>query len=397
MPDFGLLIDRRDELKDIPGIHIILIGVSEYDFLPSEDEGPGYGFKALLKLQTGAVSAVKICHKLIELDAANRLYCPIKTLRILLAPSEIEKPLIDPDVLAKAGPADIATIGKAMMRWRKDATGNEKDQTLFYYCGHGLSNAPSESIMLASDFLDDMVEPKMRNTFQLANILDGMVPNEEQKSIAATQFYFVDSCRDRPEALGNAMIRDPGLIFEPKLGITDYRTTPVFFSTFPGSMAIGLAGKPTPFAEALIWALDNGCEVQTWIPELQKSGLPVTPQSLRAAVKLKMPNATDFQTTNKISASTLCFVESPPNCDVRVSIVPDKFRNEISKIHFCNCDGITLEGKDYSLKSDPTNFVVRVGVFRFEAEFLDGQKAKSRSNPEQLTVGRTEPVFIIVG
>jgi hypothetical protein len=71
--DPSLIVDRSTELGATPGLHAIIIGVSEYQFLPGVEETPGVDFAALQKLQSSALSAWLMAQKIIALDKEKRL------------------------------------------------------------------------------------------------------------------------------------------------------------------------------------------------------------------------------------------------------------------------------------------------------------------------------------
>ena len=73
MPDAdpSLVVDRRTSVAG-PGLHAILIGVSDYTFLPPADEPPGEGLAALKKLGSSALSAFRFREKLEALRKLKR-------------------------------------------------------------------------------------------------------------------------------------------------------------------------------------------------------------------------------------------------------------------------------------------------------------------------------------
>src|SRR5687768_1323427 len=117
--DPSLVLDRRKALTGKPGLHAILIGVSDYPHLPAADEPGGDGLAALKKLESPALSALRLHDKLIDLDADQRLPRPVKTIRMLNSPSptEIAK---EPALEGKGIPATRLNIKQALKAWRQD-------------------------------------------------------------------------------------------------------------------------------------------------------------------------------------------------------------------------------------------------------------------------------------
>ena len=79
-----LLFDRRTELGNSPGTHALVVGVSDYEFLPSHDKeaDPVFGLRGLA---SGALTAYRVAEWLLK--SKDRLAAPLATLRLLVAPS----------------------------------------------------------------------------------------------------------------------------------------------------------------------------------------------------------------------------------------------------------------------------------------------------------------------
>src|SRR5436305_1126540 len=145
-----LIVDNRGTTgAEIPGIHVLIVGVSDYLNLPDEDDLPHPEWK-LNKLTCASSSAYAI----FDWVRKNRLRLPIKTIRLLLSPSQIEVGKI-PDLATLAPRANRQNFKDAARAWRTDASSNQADMTIFYFSGHGMQRGPEEGVLLLDDFLSD--------------------------------------------------------------------------------------------------------------------------------------------------------------------------------------------------------------------------------------------------
>jgi hypothetical protein len=319
----SLILDRRAALAGKPGLHAVLIGVSDYAHLPSADDPPGEGLAALRKLRSSSLSAYALFRKLEALDAEGRLVRPLATVRFLNspAPEELAK---GPALAGLGAPATRTGIAQALAAWRTDVATSRDNQSLFYFCGHGIRRSLEESILLAADFLDPTPGiPKLFNSFRLSNIRNGMVPGPSFPEIGREQFYFVDACREKPDALDTLDTTETPKIFDAELGGLDDRRAPVFFATMTGGLAAGLPAQPTFFADALIWAMDHG---SFGARALDGQGVvwPVTAPSLKVGIEAS--NAlfdSRVELTGLVADPVLCFRRDPPRLPLRVALAPE--------------------------------------------------------------------------
>jgi Caspase domain len=337
MADPSLVLDRRGEAGLGPGLHAVVIGVSDYAFLSDADDIAGDGLKALQKLESSALSAWMFAEKLKSLDAESRLIRPLKTLRLLIAPSATELG-IEPK-LAQAGgtPPLCSAITAAVRKWRSDLCKDPREQAVFFFSGHGIRRMQTETILLASDFLDPDVPVKLENTFELLNILGGMVPSDDPadgtKDIGREQFYFIDACRDKPDALDKLDTSQTPKIFDTFLNSLDDRAAPVFFATMPGGVAAGLPGKPTLFTQALIWALDNGSVEEVELDGINGTVWPVKTNSLKSGLEVANPVLLGRITPGGLfKDAILCYNRKPPRFRINVKLKPGEILPNIKRL-----------------------------------------------------------------
>lgn len=258
-----LIFDRRAELDGKAAGHAFLVGVSEYIYLPGDNEPKREELYNLKRLASPALSAWELCRWLIE--HCDDLAVPLATIRLLASPSARELPKMTP---LPAHPALVAppvperaswdNFLSEALAWRDDAAkATQAGMTFFYYGGHGLQRFGAPLLTL-DDFAAPTGGSLQRSCELMANFIIGMAPAPSRPNIARTQFYFIDSCR---ENLVNAqgLSATPGTVWDP-LPSQDDRASPVFMASYPGERALSIAGEPSDFCKALLHCLEIGAE-----------------------------------------------------------------------------------------------------------------------------------------
>lgn len=320
-----LVFDRRQELGGEPAVHALIVGVSEYSHLPADNQARDPRTFDLGRLKSPALSAWTICRWLI----ANRTSLPreLATVRVLLSPSALETPKLEPlsddagIIAANPAAASWLEFVAEAKAWREDARRHRDGMTFFYYCGHGLERFGAPLLTL-SDFVDPGAGGLLQRSFELnANFVAGMAPTDEGPDIARTQFYFIDSCREQiTDATG--LRAAPGSIWEV-VPLRDDRATPVFMATFSGARAQALGGRPSDFAQALIAAFETGSEAS----DLSTQRWPVTSFTLDNALSSHFRRAGTGQysaaTGMAFKNVTLRWLDTPPPVEFSLLIKPD--------------------------------------------------------------------------
>lgn len=250
----ALIIDNRNAIAG-PGVHALVVGVSDYKNLRDFNDAPIEPQWFLTKLTSGASSAFAISQLLLR----DRCRLPLKTLRLLLSPHAEELAKTPAIGASGASPASRQALEDEAKAWRRDAM-NEKDSiTVFYFAGHGLQRGPEDGVGLLEDFKPDD-GPPLAKSFEVGDIKDGMAPSDTRPNIAMTQFYFMDACLTRPEAQKKFVGVQVPEVFGAELNSVEYRSAPLMFSTVGGAIALGREGQPSYFAEALTLAFDRAAE-----------------------------------------------------------------------------------------------------------------------------------------
>jgi hypothetical protein len=371
MADPSLIIDNRARLGATPGLHAILIGISDYVHLAGPDDPGGDGLHALKKLQSPALCARALAEKIKALDADDRLVRPLKTLRMLLAPSELERE-VDPSIDAAGGCLPTrANIQQALEQWRDDVGAAEEEMALFHYAGHGLREM-EDNILLASDFLAPGGN-ELDAAFKLSSIRNGMTVSDAHPKMGLDQFYFIDACREQAPVLEQLSMREPPAVFAPTLNQrTDRRRAPLYFATTNGGVSLSDAGEVSGFTKALIVAVDHAAPTSRWNEERQREEWPINATSLKNGIQFLDP---DFkgegkvELTGLISNPVLCFSLAPPRLTLRISFPQDK-RASVARAVLKPFDGkaIRVPGR---AADDPRTVPVTAGFYTVQVKPRD--------------------------
>ena len=338
MSDPSLYFDARKKLGTKPGLHAIVIGVSDYTHLAASEDDAGDGLKAMLKLESSALSAWQVAQKLKSMDKAKQLLKPLKTIRMLIAPSQVELD-VDPKMKkAKGYKPTFDGIKAALNAWRDDANQSREEQVLFFFSGHGIRRLMQDTILLPSDFLEDENDP-LTKAFNLTNVFNGMMPaknlTKDFESIGREQLYLVDACRDKPPLLDSLEETNTPRIFGVLLNdnIVDDRSAPIFFATIPGGVAAGAPGEPTFFTRSLLWALDNGTDELQQIEGMDEDVWPLSMESLFTGMVRKriVPDGALIR-SGLIKDFKAGFRKDAPTCSLAIKLKPETLISKIGKV-----------------------------------------------------------------
>lgn len=248
-----LVFDERDKLGDAPGIHALIVGVSEYPHLQDEDS-PARGLE-LKSLTSAAASAFKVYEWLLRNQTSLPL--PLATCRLLLSPSEGE-------LAANPGMGHVnwqrATrdaLDAAAGDWRKDARKHRDGMTFFYVAGHGFQRNRDDTVLLMEDF-GQPGAVLLKNAVEFQNIYSGMALARPDDSIARRQLYCIDACRVRPSLFSRfEQLRMLDVFDIPILDVPDDRNAPIIHATVPGDVSYGKPQEQSLFSQALLAYLDG--------------------------------------------------------------------------------------------------------------------------------------------
>jgi hypothetical protein len=228
-----------------PRTHALVLGVSAYEHLVDGATGETFG---LQPLRSAAASAWAFASWLG--DRYSPPGAPLATVRLLLAPSDDEQAQF-PDLPEVQRPT-CANVEAALREWKRDCSARPEDVAIFYAAGHGVMLAKDEGgIVLLEDFADPD-RSTLANSVDVPSVRRGLAGPE----VARQQFFFIDACAVRPEAVRSMQALRGGVgLDEPAEAPPSI--APIYTSAAPGTLALGAPGMGTLFSQALIECLDG--------------------------------------------------------------------------------------------------------------------------------------------
>jgi hypothetical protein len=320
-------------LGNKPGVHALLVGVSDYTYLPDDDQPPTSDDFQLRKLHSGAVTAHKIYEWLIK--RKDHLAIPLATCRLLLAPSTREEKLEE-----FRTPCGVNDFLAAANDWREDALTNRDNAAVFYFAGLGKELPRAEPVILLQDF-NNKVGPVLRSAVGVNNLVYGLSPTVWQENIARTQLFFFDTSRTQlpdkqPYQLANAT-----KVFDAQVVTQDDRAVAVFYAARPGMRAFARKGEQTLFSKVLLQCLDHDAAVPGDVDDYGTAARwEVTIHSLIEALQQglqalneenrKYGIEQDFMVNGRVQDAVLHYLDQPPQVDVRLEVDPPKTDSQIT-------------------------------------------------------------------
>jgi len=238
--------DQSVSVGSRAGFHVLIAGVSAYPSAP-----PQYHLQSLT---TPARTAYRFYQWFLRQNDKGALPVPLASIRLLLSPSQEEiETQAGLDKVAEACTYDNFT--KEVEAWRNDACKNRDNVTFFYFAGHGFQRTAGDSVLLMQDF-GEKPGDHLRRTASTSHIFYGMKAADNREQMANTQLYFIDACRNYPEALMLLEGMNPPGIFPINLRIPETRNTLRQYAAASGGRAYGLTGDLTLFGKALLESLE---------------------------------------------------------------------------------------------------------------------------------------------
>ena len=302
-----------------PGIHALVIGVSDYLHMP---EGNGAGDARALgmrKLESPALSAYRVAQWIVKNHAA--LERPVASVRLLICPSAAEKN-VEPELKAAFVAPTLDNAAAATKAWQKSADSATDGMTIFFFSGHGIRDRNSNSAtMLFQDF-GAPVRPHFFCSTELQNIVDGMNPSATFTDLPLTQLYFLDACRADVDPAVLLTAQSSQILDDGRA--KDTRARPVYFATSLGGETYGKPGEVSVFADAMIGALETGIDDAT---PVQNGDVvyPITSTSLGTQlVELVAAKKTGqfCQPGGVQKRAVLRVLKTPPKVQLTVNIAP---------------------------------------------------------------------------
>jgi len=362
-----LVIDRKAQVgDDEPGVHALIIGISDYSYLPAPGPGAAAGRFGFYKVQGPAASAIALTQWLAGAGADYVLAAPLKTVRLLLLPSAAEAVPAWPN--GEAGPTDVVTIAQAVEDWRNDCNTCEgKNIALFYFGGHGI-NFSSDDVLLA---MGDVGHPadnpySFERFLRVKNIFEAMQPSDLYMNMARTQFYFIDACRTlNSRATANPNGPNVRQIFTPPSNTMENRVAPIFFAAQTGDPAFAPSPEGTKYGLALIRALKNSSAAPK-LDSASKVIFPIGTDSLEKAINNAMRR--DLPVRGYRQDVDLVWRRAAPDIELQVEVRPPE-KGEIILL-----DGLHFEARKPIATIAPIGrrnaFNTPAGQYSFDAKWM---------------------------
>jgi Caspase domain len=372
-----LIVNRRGEL-DGPGLHAIVAGVSHYRHLPRGGGREAADPMGMSQLTSCALSAYRIARWL--QGRADRLAAPLSTLRLLLSPSEREIE-VEPDLVTVAEPCTFEALRREIGYWRHDACQRRDDIALFYFAGHGVQRVRGDAVLLCQDF-GDGVGDVLERAISTANLYGGMAPAPGREEVARTQFYFVDSCRIRPDAFARYEALTPGSLWSVELSGRDDRRAPIFYAAVPGSRAYARPAEETLFCTALLAGL-NGDAAETEYDDEGEARWFVTSHKLIGTLADRLDEETrgsdvvqEFRADGGGASARIHHLDGPPAVKLLVEIDPLEALG-CTRVEICDDDGTPCRTVPAPLRPHPYTCELPAGMYRISAR-IDPQDPRFR-------------------
>ncbi len=328
-----LLCDNRAALqKGQAGLHVFIAGVSAYPNLPEENEpltSEGLGMR---QLSMAALSAYRVYDWIVT--HAQHFPLPLVTCQLLLSPSSDEL-TVEPKMKNLADACTRTNFKNAAKAWQKYASSSEKNMTIFYFAGHGIQRTNNDAVLLMDAFGDED-SSLLEHAVESRNLFYGMASSPAFPTMAQTQLYFIDCCRNHPSALNRyeqpiqiANVLDVWLSNEK---FPDRRVAPTFYAAAPGSKARGISRKQTLFSLALLECLEGAAADFAIVDsEDEKERWHIDVLRLGDVLNTRVDELSRKYQTEQYMVSggswrkaVVCFVNDTPQVEIMFNVDPPK-------------------------------------------------------------------------
>jgi len=160
-----------------------------------------------------------------------------------------------------------------------------------------------------------------------------MAPSTGFPSIARTQLYFVDACRNLPTQIQNFETLQTTAVFDVTLGGFDDRRAPIFYASVPDGRAGAIPNTGTLFSQALLECLRGGAGQTPNDNATATRAITdwhVTYRSLHEAIIWHMDDQNqrfnwqqELITDGFARDAVICYLPGPPQVPLQIQVAPD--------------------------------------------------------------------------
>ncbi|MGC2780128.1 MAG: caspase family protein [Bradyrhizobium sp.] len=283
---------------NVPGTHVIALGIGHYDHLPGGGNTPTRHHLNLTQLSSPPISARKVAAWFVEnFDCAES---PLASVSLVLSepqPAEFTNKRTNRTSTVPTG--TMEEVRAALKAWMQRAEVDPRSRVILYFSGHGLSEG-LQNLYLLRDYGKDSEDPLL-GALNYQNFIAGLATRKP-----SSQFFLFDACRSvNPIA---ALNRNGGQgVFGAELegrnGITQPMQQSPIFSTEIDRQALGRANEESLCARAFIRAMSGACskrEGNCWYVTTDRIVEALTDFQNREAVKGKAKQCADANSFAKI-------------------------------------------------------------------------------------------------
>ena len=315
-----IIYDRTDTLGTQGVMHALVVGISQYAYLPNPDEPPNPDLYGMRKLDAPSRSAAQMARWLYDhRDAFDKKLASIRFLAVPATDERADMNTVLSAIDDWSGPvdsADLMTFAAGAKDWRIRAAQRKENAAFFYFAGHGLERTGSQ-ILALEDFGDSTLG-RFAKAAMLQNIHDGMAPSADFPDIARTQYYFVDACRTKiTDAAG--LTTTATTIFDTISGLDD-RVAPIFYASYPGEVALARRGGVTEYLPILLRALSTAAQRAPGDGRWGVDSLAVFDMIDRLRQRADLSRVPPGDSFGK---AVILWLPAAPKIDFRVAVRPD--------------------------------------------------------------------------
>jgi hypothetical protein len=244
---------------DVPGTHVLIIGVGYYRHLRGGPEPRNRVHMGLNVLSSPPVSAMHLARWLIDGDgvASGGLHnpnAPLTTLEVLVSSEQDEQ--LDAAGSAHAiERASLPQVQAGFDRWLEEVQRHPNNVGVLYFCGHGVMGNGPEHILLLDDHGAHLNRPFQTGSFDLSSTVRAL-----WRQVPAQLYVFIDACRTYDRRVGERLGARPAPLLDDGASSANVnRGTTWIESTSEGEPAYGDSNGDSRFTAALLQALGGYC------------------------------------------------------------------------------------------------------------------------------------------